>query len=168
MKKLLEYLHEPNRKYRLLPDQVERIKKRINRLEKSDYKDSNEKEIEELKSILKRHIPARIHYDYINIGTCFTVTEIYLGKRTTGKYQLVDFLETLNNHYDETGEYTRITLDSLIGQAVYGKKVGETFNYSTNPTFALAIGEKAKISFNVIGMIEDIKTPTKETSKKFK
>lgn len=167
MSRLIEYLYKPKKRYRLLPDQVGRIKDRIDRLKEKDINGSSKQEIQRLEDVLNNHSLAHINYKYIDIGTCFTVTEIYLGERKTRKYQLVDFLETLKNHYDETGEYTRILLDSHIGEAIYGKKVGDAFSYSNNATLALTNEKKAKISVGVIGMIEDIKTPTKEVQKTF-
>lgn len=162
-----DLLQEKKDSYILLPDQVGRIKNRIKLLEEDDYKDSNNEEIQRLRNVLNNYSSAHINHESIGIGTCFTVTEIYLGKARTFKYQLVDFLETLNNHFDETGEYRRVCLDTPIGKAVYGKKVGEPFSYNNSTLCTMIDGNLSTIDIRAIGTIEDIKSPTKESSKRF-
>lgn len=162
-----DLLQEKKDSYILLPDQVGRIKNRIRLLKENDIKGSNKQEIQRLENVLNNYSSAHINHESIGIGTCFTVTEIYLGRARTFKYQLVDFLETLNNHFDETGKYRRVCLDTPIGKAVYGKKVGEPFSYEISQLCTMTDGKLYTIDIHIIGTIEDIKSPTKEASKQF-
>lgn len=159
--------NEKKDSYILLPDQVGRIKNRIRLLKENDIKGSNKQEIQRLENVLNNYSLAHINHESIGIGTCFTVIEIYLGRARTFKYQLVDFLETLNNHFDETREYRRVCLDTPIGKAVYGKKVEEPFSYEISQSCTMTDGKLSTIDIHIIGTIEDIKAPTKEASKQF-
>jgi transcription elongation GreA/GreB family factor len=112
---------------------------------KAEY-DLIEKRIQELEELLK-NAELLVSYDEnkIDIGTHFTATLDFDGEIETDEYILVETRDVKGN------DAIYITKDSPMGNVVFGKSIGDTFNYKL-PTMT------------VVGFIEDI-IPKEELGK---
>lgn len=110
--------------------------------------------ITQINDILREaKVITEVSTDVIDLGSYLTVNLIQNGGITTRNFRLV---EKIYNLEAIEGEYKYTSLQSPFGQAVFGKKIGEAFEYMT-PDRVRVTGEVVSI----VSELENVKTSDK-------